>query len=71
MKYLIMLLLTISLVSCDHPMRTYKVELNSGEIYYVQATSYIWWNGGKLEFSDSKGSFRDVKSVMEVSEYGK
>ena len=71
MKYLVVLLLTISLVSCERPLRTYKVELNTGETYYVQATYYTWWNSGELEFSDDKGSFRNVKAVMEVSEYGK
>ena len=72
MKYLIMLLLTISLGSCGEcPTRTYKVELNTGEIYYVQATSYTWWNSGELEFSGRKGSFKNVKAVMEVHEYGK
>lgn len=72
MKYLIMLLLAISLGSCEErPARIYKVELNTGEIYYVQATYYTWWNSGELEFSNDKGSFRNVKAVMEVSEYGK
>lgn len=71
MKYLVMLLLTISLVSCERSIRTYKVELNTGETYYVQATYYTWWNSGELEFSNDKGSFRNVKSVMEVNEYGK
>ena len=72
MKYLVMLLLAISLGSCgDSPMKTYKVELNTGEIYYVQATSYTWWNSGELEFSGRKGSFKNVKAVMEVNEYGK
>ena len=71
MKYLIMLLLAISLVGCERPLRTYKVELNTGETYYVQATYYTWWNSGELEFSNDKGSFRNVKSVMEVNEYGK
>jgi hypothetical protein len=67
-----MLLLAISLGSCEErPTRTYKVELNSGEIYYVQATSYIWRSSGELKFSNSKGSFRNVKAVMEVHEYGK
>lgn len=71
MKYLVMLLLAISLVSCEYPIRTYKVELNTGEIYYVQATYYTWWNSNELEFSNDKGSFRNVKAVMEVNEYGK
>ena len=71
MKYLVILLFTISLVSCECPIKTYKVELNTGEIYYVQATYYTWWNNGELEFSNDKGSFRNVKAVMEVNEYGK
>jgi hypothetical protein len=72
MKYLIVLLFTILLGSCEErPIRTYKVELNTGEIYYVQATSYTWWNSGELEFSSRKGSFKNVKAVMEVNEYGK
>jgi hypothetical protein len=72
MKYLVMLLLAISLGSCeDSPMRTYKVELNTGEIYYVQSTGYTWWNRGELEFYGGKGSFKNVKAVMEVNEYGK
>lgn len=72
MKYLVMLLLAISLGSCEEsPTRTYKVELNTGEIYYVQSTGYTWWNGGELEFSGKKGSFKNVKAVMEVNEYGK
>jgi hypothetical protein len=67
-----MLLLTILLGSCgERPIKTYKVELNTGEIYYVQATYYTWWNSGELEFSNGKGSFRNVKAVMEVNEYGK
>ena len=67
-----MLLLTISLVSCEErPAKTYKVELNTGEVYYVQSTGYTWWNSGELEFSGKKGSFKNVKTVMEVNEYGK
>lgn len=67
-----MLLLAISLGSCEErSAKTYKVELNTGEIYYVQATYYTWWNSGELEFSNDKGSFRNVKAVMEVNEYGK
>ena len=67
-----MLLLAISLGSCEErSAKTYKVELNTGEFYYVQATYYTWWNSGELEFSNDKGSFRNVKAVMEVNEYGK
>ncbi len=72
MKYLVMLLLAISLGSCEEPtLKTYKVELNSGEVYYVQASSYAWWSSGELEFRGKKGSFKNVKAVMEVNEYGK
>lgn len=58
------------LTGCEpKEMKTYKVELNTGEVYHVKSTGYMWWNSGELEFKQNAGSFRNVKCVIEVKDY--
>lgn len=70
MKKLLFILSLPLLMSCEErEMKTYKVELNTGEVYHVKSTGYMWWNSGELEFKQDAGSFRNVKCVIEVKDY--
>lgn len=71
MKYLIMLLLTISLVSCEEPtLKNYKIELNTGEVYRITATGY-WYRprDSRVEFYNNGGTFVNVKCVIVENNY--
>lgn len=70
MKKLLFILSLPLLMSCgEREVRTYKVELNTGEVYHVKSTGYMWWNNGELEFKQNAGSFRNVKCVIEIKNY--
>ena len=69
-KKLVFLFSLLLLMSCEEPpLKTYKVELVSGEVYHVRATGYNWWHNGELEFYRDAGSFHNVKCVIEVKDY--
>lgn len=65
MKKLFLLLTIPLLFSCEEPkVKTYKVELISGEIYHIKATGYQWYrSNGRVEFNGDRGLFFDVKCV--------
>lgn len=72
MKKLLFILFLPLLMSCgEDQLKTYRVELNTGEVYTVKATGYNWWRSGELEFNRDAGSFYNVKYVMEVPGYAK
>jgi hypothetical protein len=69
-KKLLFLFSLLLLMSCEEPpLKTYKVELISGEVYHVRAKGYNWWRSGELEFHRDAGSFHNVKCVVEVKDY--
>lgn len=72
MKKLLFILFLPLLMSCkEREIRTYKVELTTGEVYTVKATGYNWWRSGELEFNRDAGSFHNVKYVVEIPGYAK
>ena len=69
-QLLTVLVISLGLMSCEEPTyKTYKVELLSGEVYYVRATGYDWFRSEKLDFYRDAGSFYNVKCVIEVKDY--
>lgn len=72
MKKLLFILSLPLLMSCgEAQLKTYRVELNTGEVYTVKATGYNWWRSGELEFHRDAGSFHNVKYVVEIPGYAK
>lgn len=72
MKKLLFILSLPFLMSCgEAQLKTYRIELVTGEVYTVKATGYTWWKSGELEFNRDVGSFHNVKYVMEVPGYAK
>lgn len=71
MKKLLFILSLLLLMSCgEKEMRTYKVELTTGEVYHVKASGYYWYKGSnRIEFHGDKGMFFNVKYVIEESNY--
>lgn len=71
MKKLLFILSLPLLMSCEErEVRTYKVELSTGEVYHVKATGYYWYkSSNRVEFNGDRGMFFNVKYVIEESNY--
>lgn len=71
MKKLLFVLFLPLLMSCEEKeVKTYKVELTTGEVYHVKATGYYWYrSSNRVEFNGDTGMFFDVKYIIEESNY--
>lgn len=70
-QLLIVLVSLLFLTGCEpKEVRTYKVELNTGEVYHVKSTGYYWYrSSNRVEFNGDRGMFFDVKYVIEENNY--
>lgn len=71
MKKLLFILSLSLLMSCgEREMRTYKVELTTGEVYHVKASGYYWYrHTNRVEFNGDRGMFFNVKYIVEENNY--
>ena len=71
MRKLLFILSLPLLMSCgEKEIRTYKVELTTGEVYHVKASGYYWYrNSNRVEFNGDRGMFFNVKYVVEENNY--
>lgn len=71
MKKLLFILSLPLLMSCEErEVRTYKVELTTGEVYHVKASGYYWYkSSNRVEFNGDRGMFFNVKYIIEESNY--
>lgn len=70
-QLLIVLISLLFLTGCEpKEMRTYKIELTTGEVYHVKASGYYWYkSSNRVEFHGDRGMFFNVKYVIEESTY--